>query len=160
MVNFRNQLILSILQGKHQDYLIKSTKSEIEKLTRIVAKLSDEPTNRESNENKIYVGNMSPSTTTITMKTYFEKYGKVINAFIVRKHETSLFGFVQFSDPNTFHTVLNLRPHVINGRNVIVDKAHNKKRHRGGKENQQPLTETKVFKALSGNSKTSRFSPY
>ncbi|KAF8392116.1 hypothetical protein HHK36_022458 [Tetracentron sinense] len=76
-------------------------------------------------ENKIFVGGMAWWTSEEKLRKYFENYGVVLQARIIRKTNTGRskgFGFVFFADPSVFHRVLQ-DTHIIEGRTVVVQRA-------------------------------------
>ncbi|KAF8392147.1 hypothetical protein HHK36_022489 [Tetracentron sinense] len=60
------------------------------------------------------------------LRKYFENYGVVLKALIIRNTDTGRsrgFGFVFFADPSVFHRVLLQDTHIIDGQRVGVERA-------------------------------------
>ena len=58
-----------------------------------------------------------------TLRNYFSQYGEVVDCVIMKDKTTNQsrgFGFVKFKDPNCVRTVLETKPHNLDGRNVSV----------------------------------------
>lgn len=56
-----------------------------------------------------------------TLRNYFSQYGEVVDCVIMKDKTTNQsrgFGFVKFKDPNCVRTVLETKPHNLDGRNV------------------------------------------
>lgn len=56
-----------------------------------------------------------------TLRNYFSQYGEVVDCVIMKDKSTNQsrgFGFVKFKDPNCVRTVLDTKPHNLDGRNV------------------------------------------
>ncbi|PIA57051.1 hypothetical protein AQUCO_00600050v1 [Aquilegia coerulea] len=91
----------------------------------------------DCDQGKLFVGGISFETTEETLKDYFNKYGEVIEAVIVKDRITGNargFGFVLFSDPTFADQALQDKDkHVILSRTVEVKKAL----PRGGKHQHQ-----------------------
>lgn len=63
---------------------------------------------------------LSPSE---TLRNYFSHYGEVVDCVIMKDKTTNQsrgFGFVKFKDPNCVRTVLETKPHNLDGRNVSI----------------------------------------
>lgn len=63
-----------------------------------------------------------------TLRNYFSQYGEVVDCVIMKDKSTNQsrgFGFVKFKDPNCVRTVLDTKPHNLDGRNVrkMTDKS-------------------------------------
>ncbi|KAJ0963358.1 hypothetical protein J5N97_028480 [Dioscorea zingiberensis] len=81
---------------------------------------------------KLFVGGIPCSTTEQTLKSYFEKYGEVVNISIPfdRINERNRgFGFVHFNDPAVGQRVLEVKEHIIDGRKVEVKMATPQSKH-------------------------------
>jgi len=75
---------------------------------------------------KLFVGGLSDSFTSETLRTHFEKWGKVEDATVMTNPEgrSRRFGFVRFFDPEPADLVLADRNgNVINGVAVTIEKA-------------------------------------
>lgn len=58
-----------------------------------------------------------------TLRNYFSQYGEVVDCVIMKDKATNQsrgFGFVKFKDPNCVRTVLETKPHNLDGRNVSI----------------------------------------
>lgn len=58
-----------------------------------------------------------------TLRNYFSQYGEVVDCVIMKDKTTNQsrgFGFVKFKDPNCVRTVLETKPHNLDGRNVSI----------------------------------------
>ncbi|XP_049588155.1 DAZ-associated protein 1 isoform X2 [Syngnathus scovelli] len=70
---------------------------------------------------KLFVGGLDWSTTQETLRNYFSQYGEVVDCVIMKDKTTNQsrgFGFVKFKDPNCVRTVLETKPHNLDGRNI------------------------------------------
>ncbi|XP_041695699.1 DAZ-associated protein 1 isoform X1 [Coregonus clupeaformis] len=70
---------------------------------------------------KLFVGGLDWSTTQETLRNYFSQYGEVVDCVIMKDKTTNQsrgFGFVKFKDPNCVGTVLETKPHNLDGRNI------------------------------------------
>ncbi|XP_041086596.1 DAZ-associated protein 1-like [Polyodon spathula] len=70
---------------------------------------------------KLFVGGLDWSTTQETLRNYFCQYGEVVDCVIMKDKTTNQsrgFGFVKFNDPNCVRTVLETKPHSLDGRNI------------------------------------------
>jgi RNA recognition motif-containing protein len=75
---------------------------------------------------RIFVGGLSWQTTEETLICYFEKYGKVNSAEIMRDKVTGDprgFGFVLFKEDETIDEIMKNRPHEIDNKMVDVKRA-------------------------------------
>ncbi|XP_027163364.1 heterogeneous nuclear ribonucleoprotein 1-like [Coffea eugenioides] len=78
-----------------------------------------------SDEGKLFVGGIAWDTEENRLKDYFNKYGEVTHAAIMRDKATGQprgFGFVVFSDPSILDSVLRDK-HTVDGRTVEVKRA-------------------------------------
>ncbi|XP_053558753.1 DAZ-associated protein 1 isoform X3 [Bombina bombina] len=70
---------------------------------------------------KLFVGGLDWSTTQETLRSYFSKYGEVVDCVIMKDKTTNQsrgFGFVKFNDPDCVDKVLASKPHSLDGRNI------------------------------------------
>lgn len=76
----------------------------------------------ESDDNKIFVGNIPRHINTRTLHAYFESFGKVTDISIPRKHNTKAlsFGFVNFAEASTVSKLLS-SPHTLDGQPLIIN---------------------------------------
>ncbi|XP_039523338.1 DAZ-associated protein 1 isoform X4 [Pimephales promelas] len=83
---------------------------------------SREPARRDPHSHwKLFVGGLDWSTTQETLRNYFSQYGEVVDCVIMKDKSTNQsrgFGFVKFKDPNCVRTVLDTKPHNLDGRNI------------------------------------------
>lgn len=57
------------------------------------------------------------------MLSYFSQYGEVVDCVVMKNQETGKsrgFGFVTFKDPSCCETVLAVKTHIIDGRQVCA----------------------------------------
>lgn len=85
------------------------------------AKLSSEQSR------KIFVGGLHVSVDEGNLRTYFGKFGKIVDCNIVYNHESQVsrgFGFVIFQDEKTVHEVLSkYDDHFLFGKWVVYDQS-------------------------------------
>ncbi len=78
-------------------------------------------------ENRLYVGNLSYSTTGDELEALFEKTGEVVRAEIVyhrRSNRSKGYAFVEMNDANTARKAAEtLHDHEFMGRKIIVNGA-------------------------------------
>ncbi|ONK64843.1 uncharacterized protein A4U43_C07F30560 [Asparagus officinalis] len=75
---------------------------------------------------KIFVGGLSSNITDDEFKTYFEKFGKIVDAVIMYDSSTQRprgFGFITFDSVEAVDTVLQKKFHMLNNKNVEVKLA-------------------------------------
>ena len=75
--------------------------------------------------NKLFVGGLSYSTSEESFKSYFEKFGPLIDLVIIRDTLTKRsrgFGFVTYSNLSTVDEVMKKRPHFIDGRKLDLKR--------------------------------------
>ena len=71
---------------------------------------------------KLFIGGISWETTEDRLRDYFQSFGEVLEAVIMKDRSTGRargFGFLVFADPNVAERVVLLR-HVIDGKLVSV----------------------------------------
>jgi RNA recognition motif-containing protein len=85
---------------------------------------------------KIYVGNMSYTTSEATLRSLFASYGEVVSASVVTDRytgESKGFGFVEMGqDAEAMAAIGGLNGREVDGRQLRVNEAHNKPREGGG----------------------------
>ena len=85
---------------------------------------------------KLYVGNLSWSTTDEGLRHAFERFGQVTDARVITDRETGRsrgFGFVTFEqNEHAIAAVTGMDGAQIDGRNVKVSEAEDKGPHTGG----------------------------
>ncbi|CAH9095199.1 unnamed protein product [Cuscuta epithymum] len=79
----------------------------------------------DSDLGKLFIGGISWETNEDKLKDYFQRYGQVVQAVVMRDKVSGKprgFGFVDFADPNVLDTVLQDK-HTIDGRTVEAKRA-------------------------------------
>ncbi|XP_068695321.1 heterogeneous nuclear ribonucleoprotein A0-like [Montipora capricornis] len=94
---------------------------------------------------KLYVAKLKPETTNDTVTKYFSNFGAVIEAKIVKDNEDKSrgFAFVTMSDHSVVDTILEHRPHTIDGQTVFLRRAI-------PKDDPNPLANLKTKKLFIG----------
>lgn len=75
---------------------------------------------------KLFIGGLSYDTTDDGLKSYFSKWGEIVDCVVMRDSNTKKsrgFGFITYSEPEMVDDAQNARPHVINGREVEPKRA-------------------------------------
>jgi len=75
---------------------------------------------------KLFVGGLSFSTTDVTLRQYFEAFGAVKEAVVMRDpatHRSRGFGFVTFHSASVAESCLHKSNHIIDGRQVEAKRA-------------------------------------
>ncbi|XP_029638910.2 heterogeneous nuclear ribonucleoproteins A2/B1-like [Octopus sinensis] len=75
---------------------------------------------------KLFVGGLSRETNEISLKTYFEQWGKVLDCVVVRNPATGVskgFSFLVFKEASTLDEIQSSRPHIIDNRCVETRRA-------------------------------------
>ncbi|CAL8107782.1 unnamed protein product [Calicophoron daubneyi] len=70
---------------------------------------------------KMFIGGLSPTTTSEGLRDYFQKYGEIKEFMIMRDPLTKRsrgFGFVTFSDPLCVEKVLESAPHILDSKKI------------------------------------------
>jgi RNA recognition motif-containing protein len=76
---------------------------------------------RKDKRRKVFVGGLSWDTNEASLVAYFERFGKVIDAVVMRNRETGQprgFGFVTFEEEGLAQAVASLERHELDGRLV------------------------------------------
>jgi RNA recognition motif-containing protein len=85
---------------------------------------------------KIYVGNMSYSTTEDSLRALFTPFGEVVSASLITDRytgESKGFGFVEMAeDSAAMAAISGVNGKEIDGRQLRVNEAHDKPRNGGG----------------------------
>ncbi|KAK0547908.1 hypothetical protein OC846_004682 [Tilletia horrida] len=84
---------------------------------------------------KIFVGGISPVTTSESFKRFFSQYGEVLDVTLMMDKDTGRprgYGFVTFADEKTVGVVMSQNQLVMDGKSVDIRRAHQR-----GQENQQ-----------------------
>lgn len=70
---------------------------------------------------KAFIGGLHLDTTSDSLLTFFEKYGDIVDAVVMRDNVTNKsrgFGFVTYRKPHMLEKCLAGRPHVVDGKDV------------------------------------------
>ncbi|KAL8597414.1 hypothetical protein ACOMHN_022323 [Nucella lapillus] len=81
---------------------------------------------------KMFVGGLSWQTSQESLKAYFEKFGEVKEAMVLKDPATRRsrgFGFVTYTDPSSVERVLNGGPHTVDSKTVDPKVAVPRKTH-------------------------------
>lgn len=100
---------------------------------------------------RIYVGNISPSSSIEEVKVMFHKFGKVNGAFFFRYFDTCRNAFVEFSDYSSVEKALKSL-NFLDGRLLTVGKAKRRDDH--------PKNESRTLKARNNDLRVMRYRPY
>lgn len=91
--------------------------------TNPVAAAANNPSTKEDNGpehlRKIFVGGLSTQTTAVTVRKFFEQFGAVADAVVMRDPVTNHsrgFGFVTYVEPRSVENVQRARPHCIDNK--------------------------------------------
>lgn len=84
---------------------------------------------------KLYVGGLSPSTTSESLRAHFGQCGNVVSAAVVLERETAVsrgFGFVEMSsDTEAQNAITTLDQKLLDGAQVTVNTARSKTERSG-----------------------------
>ncbi len=75
---------------------------------------------------KIFIGGLSFSTTDDTLRMYFQTYGTITDAVVMKdslSRRSRGFGFITFASPSSVDDVLNQPEHIIDNRRVEAKRA-------------------------------------
>ena len=84
---------------------------------------------------KLYVGNLSFSSTEDDVRNHFAPYGEVLSVNLITDRETGRlrgFGFVEMDDAGAAAAIQNLDGKELGGRTLKVNEAQEKPRSGGG----------------------------
>ena len=84
---------------------------------------------------KLYVGNLSFSSTENDIRDHFSAYGEVLSVNLITDRETGRlrgFGFVEMDDAGAAAAIQNLDGKELGGRSLKVNEAQDKPRSGGG----------------------------
>lgn len=84
------------------------------------------PDRRENVIPKLFVGGLSDEITTDILTSYFQRYGRIVDAVSMQDPTTKRprgFGFVEFDEESSLQDVLSDAPHSLFGCNVTVDRS-------------------------------------
>ncbi|EKX72628.1 RNA recognition motif domain containing protein [Theileria equi strain WA] len=95
------------------------------------------------NAHRIFITRIAFEATEDDLEEYFSKFGTVHDAYCPRQQNNSNlnkgFGFISFDNEEAIQKVFETVPHIIMGREVIVDRATGQKYHSGaGGVNRRP----------------------
>ncbi|RXM92139.1 RNA-binding protein 4.1 [Acipenser ruthenus] len=88
---------------------------------------------------KLFIGNLSPSTTADQLRTLFAQYGKVTESDVVKD-----FGFVHMDEQAAQEAIRNLHHYELNGRLMNVEVSHSKKQQQQHPDAAPPSATTKL----------------
>lgn len=91
-----------------------------------------------SDLNKVFIGGLSYNTDEETLKTYFSKFGTLIDHVIIKNPQTKAskgFGFVQYSEPEMVDELMRNRPHSIDNRKLDVRRSIPRSKIRNADQN-------------------------
>lgn len=80
----------------------------------------------EARKRKLYVNRLTKRTDEHMLKDYFAKYGPIEFAYVVvnlKTKKSRRFGFVMFREETSVEKVLEEKCHIINGKQIVVEKA-------------------------------------
>ncbi|CAF1028179.1 unnamed protein product [Brachionus calyciflorus] len=86
---------------------------------------TEEPTEPE-HFRKVFIGGLSFKTDDETFKTYFSKYGQLVDYVVMKDKESGKsrgFGFVTYANSTQVDELMKNRPHTIDGRQVETKRA-------------------------------------
>ncbi|CAH8484461.1 unnamed protein product [Schistosoma rodhaini] len=90
-------------------------------LTKRQTSLVIESTADSNDPGKMFIGGLSPTTTSEGLRDYFQKYGELREYMIMRDPLTKRsrgFGFITFSDPVCVEKVLETAPHILDYKKI------------------------------------------
>ena len=103
------------------------------------------------NQNKVYVGNLSYSTTGDDLNAFFSQYGEITELKLISDYEgrSKGFGFVTFATQEAAQASLAANDTELQGRKIKVNIARDKETDRrgggGGGGGQRPFGKPKRF---------------
>lgn len=105
---------------------------------------------------QIYIRNLNYRTTVGELKRYFQRYGSVVDAFIIRGQ----CGFIEFTD-KTSAEIASCGHHVIDGKYLYVERSSKfrTRREESREDKENAVQHPKQFKDKQGKIKK-RFNPY
>lgn len=86
-------------------------------------------------QNKLYVGNLSYSTTQAELEQLFTQYGELAEVKLITDRDSGRsrgFGFVTFATQQAAETALGMNGQMVDGKRIVVNVAKEKERGRGG----------------------------
>lgn len=113
---------------------------------------------------KLFIGGLRDNLTEDDLKNYFNNYGNVIEAVVMKEKETSKsrgFGFVTFDDYDPVDKIILEKHHTINGINVHTQKAlpkdFEKGQGGGGNNNNNNNNRQQNFRNNNNNNNNDNF---
>jgi RNA recognition motif-containing protein len=97
---------------------------------------------------KLFIGGLSLSTTEERLRSYFEQWGELVDAVVMKDRQSNRsrgFGFVTYRDPEMVDAAQSNRPHEIDGK--VVES----KRAMPREESNQPESHTTVNRLFVGS---------
>lgn len=147
--------------------MLKAVLYDLSRLEKTVSSLFMKELNGSPNDDceiynkfQVYVGNVDIETSENDLREHFQKFGEVIDVLILKKHLLTQCGLVEFSKPEMAEAALNIRPHIVNGRRLIVSKAVNKQSFRKYLQVGAPATSSSGPKSPKSMTFTRRYNPY
>ena len=89
---------------------------------------------REEMDRKLFVGGLSTRTDDIKLKAFFQKFGAVQKAYVVKDYKTGKsrgFGFVLFEDPASIEVAKKTKKHFIDKKLTHIKVSRPKEDDRG-----------------------------
>ncbi|CAH8474046.1 unnamed protein product [Schistosoma mattheei] len=123
-------------------------------LTKRQTSLVIESTADSNDPGKMFIGGLSPTTTSEGLRDYFQKYGELREYMIMRDPLTKRsrgFGFITFSDPVCVEKVLETAPHILDYKKIDPKLAVPRKSGQNTKECDPPFVNP-YFYACIGSS--------
>jgi RNA recognition motif-containing protein len=105
---------------KKKDHVILGRSVEVKKMLK-----KDQISSAVKNERKrkMFAGNLQSCSTNQSLRKYFSKFGKVSNAYIIKKPgscQSRGFGYVTFESEETMKKVLSMK-HKLDGGSIVVE---------------------------------------
>jgi len=101
------------------------------------------------NQNKVYVGNLSYSTTSDDLTAFFSQYGEITELKLISDYDgrSKGFGFVTFATQEAAQASLAANDTELQGRKIKVNIARDKEEGRrgGGGGGQRPFSKGRKF---------------
>lgn len=92
---------------------------------------------QEEKARKLFLGSLPVDITNKDLKEYFQKFGKVINAYTICKPGTSIskgFGYAIFQEIESVNEVLKIKTHYLKGQKISISMFKNKDEQQEYKE--------------------------
>lgn len=119
----------------------------------------------DNNSNKpfrLYVGNLNNNTTQEKLASHFKKFGALVDCIIVKNHYTgsAKCGFIEYLDKSMMSLALRSFPHVVDGRTVVLRKAHPRKIYRSHPSEYPSSSMRFSSLKIEPHSESRRYRPY